>query len=201
MQWTKQAIVILVMMGSIIFPSFALADNYGIDDTQKATGGLLPTTIASQSSIPGVIGKVVAVGLSLIGILFFLLVLYAGFRWMIARGNTEDVTKAKDILEAAAIGLVLVLAAYAISSFVFTSLGAGDGGTKSAPVVAGNKCEGKSSDDVCDLNSTCQFVNGQITCQSNCERDRGKCGPAANCATKIEKNLCPGGGDNVCCKS
>jgi len=44
--------------------------------------------------------------------------IYGGFIWMIARGNEGEVTKAKDLIQAAIIGLVVVLAAYAITQFI-----------------------------------------------------------------------------------
>lgn len=100
-------------------PAIAAGD-YGLGKAREQAG--LPDTVAGERTIPGVVGKVVAAGLSLLGIVFFLLILYAGFIWMKARGSTEEVDKAKDIIEGAVIGLVLVTAAYAIANFVFTSL-------------------------------------------------------------------------------
>ena len=47
---------------------------------------------------------------------------------MTAAGNAERVDKAKTILTAASMGLVIVLSAYAITKFVFSSLGVGGGG-------------------------------------------------------------------------
>lgn len=121
-----------VIIGAGLFlPMLALADEYGIDKTAGAIGeDILPKTVAGGKTVPEVIGKVVGVGLSLVGLVFFGLTLYAGFRWMIAMGNTEDVEKAKETLIAAIIGLVIVLAAYAITSFVFSNLGST---TQSAP--------------------------------------------------------------------
>jgi len=47
-----------------------------------------------------------------------MLVIYGGFLWMTARGNEQQVTKAKDLIISAVIGLVIVLAAYAITAYV-----------------------------------------------------------------------------------
>lgn len=60
--------------------------------------------------------------LGLLGIVALLIILYAGFKWMKARGNDEEVTKAKQTLEAAVIGLVIILSAYGISAYVYTKL-------------------------------------------------------------------------------
>lgn len=71
-----------------------------------------------QTDLPSAIGKVIGVGLSLIGVIFLILMIYSGFLWMLARGNETEVTKAKDLIQAAIIGLIIVLAAYAITQYV-----------------------------------------------------------------------------------
>lgn len=102
--------------------SLVYADEYGVDTAVGQTGGLLVKSVAGRSTVPEIVGEVVKVALSFIGILFFGLMLYAGFVWMRAMGNTENVTRAKDIMEGAAIGIVIVLAAYALTTFVFERL-------------------------------------------------------------------------------
>lgn len=97
--------------------------NYGTKEVQQATGDSLPSKVAGEDNVSGVIGKVVQAMLGIIGIVFFLLILSAGFNWMIAQGNVEKVDKAKDTVTGAAIGLVIVMAAYAITNFVLSNLG------------------------------------------------------------------------------
>jgi len=48
--------------------------------------------------------------------------LYAGYNWMMARGDEEKVTKAKDTITRAIIGLLITIGAYAISFWVFDKL-------------------------------------------------------------------------------
>ncbi|MEI7620713.1 MAG: hypothetical protein WCJ57_04065 [Candidatus Falkowbacteria bacterium] len=60
--------------------------------------------------------------LSLLGVVFVGLIVYAGIIWMIARGDEKQVTKAKDIIRESLIGLIIVLGAYAISYFVINAL-------------------------------------------------------------------------------
>jgi hypothetical protein len=55
---------------------------------------------------------------SVMGLLFFLLMLYAGFLWMTAAGNPGQVDKAKRILISAVIGLLIVFFALAITYWV-----------------------------------------------------------------------------------
>lgn len=65
-----------------------------------------------------VVGQIIKSIILLIGVLFGVLVVYAGYLWMAARGNDEYVKRAKQILENAIIGLVIVIGAYAITTFV-----------------------------------------------------------------------------------
>jgi hypothetical protein len=51
-----------------------------------------------------------------------MLTLYAGWLWMTAAGDSKQTQKAKDILITAVVGLVILLSAYAISSFVIDNV-------------------------------------------------------------------------------
>ncbi|MFH1187262.1 MAG: hypothetical protein V1688_00180 [bacterium] len=62
--------------------------------------------------------------LSFLGVVFLGLIIYGGFVWMDARGNSEEVEKAKSIIINASIGLCIILASYAISSYIISRLAA-----------------------------------------------------------------------------
>jgi hypothetical protein len=57
--------------------------------------------------------------LGLLGIIAVALMLYAGFLWMTAGGNSEQVGTAKSIIINATIGLAVLLSAYTITYAVF----------------------------------------------------------------------------------
>jgi len=77
----------------------------------------------TQNSINPFIQTIIQVALSFLGIIFLILTIYGGFLWMTAAGNEEKVSKARKILTAAIIGLIIVVAAYAISTLVMSKLG------------------------------------------------------------------------------
>lgn len=68
------------------------------------------------------LGMLINVLLGLLGIIFLVLTIYAGFLWMTAGGDEKKVAKAKGIIITAVIGLVILLSAYAISTFVLEQL-------------------------------------------------------------------------------
>lgn len=97
-------------------------DPYGFDASAPDS---LKRGVAGGTTVPEVVGNIINIALSMIGIIFFLILVYAGFNWMIARGNAEQVDRSKNMIEGAVIGLIIVIAAYAITTFVFTSLDKG----------------------------------------------------------------------------
>lgn len=74
------------------------------------------------TDIPSAIGKIVGALLSFIGVVFLILMIYGGLTWMLARGNEQEVEKAKNLIIAAVIGLIIVLSAYAITSYIGLNL-------------------------------------------------------------------------------
>ena len=63
-------------------------------------------------------GSIIGTVLSFVGVLFLIMMIYAGIMWMTAQGNDQQVTKAKDLLINSIIGIIIIFAAYAITAFV-----------------------------------------------------------------------------------
>lgn len=110
------------------------------------------------------------IALSLVGILFFGMALYAGIRWMTAQGNEENVTKAKDTLEAAIIGLAIVFVAYAVSTFVFKALqGVNTNNGIEVTIDTSQDCATKSEGATCGQESDNKICNSDHQCVVYCE--------------------------------
>lgn len=92
---------------------------YGLEETAETAG--IPEGLR-EATPESLIGTIINVAFSLIGVIFLLLMVYGGFLWMTARGNQQQVTQAKDLIVAAVIGIVIVMLAYAITSFVLDAL-------------------------------------------------------------------------------
>ncbi len=86
------------------------------------SGGLGSAAATAQYSksatLDSVIGSVISIFLGLLGVIFLVLIVYGGYQWLIARGDEGRVELAKDTITRAIIGLVIVMAAYAISYYV-----------------------------------------------------------------------------------
>ena len=68
------------------------------------------------------VGTVIMGFLALLGIIFMVLLIYGGYNWMLARGNEEKIKKASGILRDAVLGMILILLAGAITSYILNRL-------------------------------------------------------------------------------
>lgn len=91
-------------------------------DLSNSLGTVNDETGLSDAGLEETLGTLINIALSLLGIVFLLLTLYAGWLWMTAAGDSKQTQKAKDILITAVVGLVILLSAYAISSFVIDNV-------------------------------------------------------------------------------
>lgn len=78
---------------------------------------VLPTGI-SKTELPTAAGNFIRVALTLVGTVFLALMIYGGFTWMTAQGAEDKITKAKETIIAASIGIAVILAAFAITTFI-----------------------------------------------------------------------------------
>ena len=77
---------------------------------------------AADASVGSIIAAVIKAVLGLLAVIFLVLMVFAGFKWMMAQGNEDQIKKSLETIKAAAIGLIIVLSAYAITYFIFTYL-------------------------------------------------------------------------------
>ena len=75
-------------------------------------------------SVPNLIGTIISAILGIVGSLALIMFIYGGIVWMTAAGNEQSVTKGKNILTWATLGLVVIFFSYAIVTFVIQTIGA-----------------------------------------------------------------------------
>jgi len=73
--------------------------------------------------IQNAVGAGIGIVLALVGLIFLILMVYAGVLWLTARGEQGQVDKARKIISTTVIGLILVISAYAITQLVVGRLG------------------------------------------------------------------------------
>jgi len=92
----------------------------GLDQTAKEVSAFKSSTGASfdKNFLQTKVGQIIGTVLAFIGVLFLLLMIYAGISWMLSEGNEQQVSKAKSLLINAIIGIIIVFSAYAITTFL-----------------------------------------------------------------------------------
>lgn len=115
--------LVAVNSASASFLNTKVKNNIGNDAQNVGSTAGYESTV----DLANVVSIVIQAFLGLLGVLFLVYMLYAGYNWMIAQGDEERVTKAKDTIQRAIIGLIIVIGAYAISYWVFDSLLKGTG--------------------------------------------------------------------------
>lgn len=117
----KNLIVFVILLGFVFV--LGIKANASVSSLlQEAGVGAKYQTDPQEADLISMIGKIIAVFLSLLGVLFMGLALYGGYLWMLARGNEEQVNKSKTLLRDAVIGLVIIVGAYAITYFVMATI-------------------------------------------------------------------------------
>lgn len=76
----------------------------------------------ADASLADIISGIIRVIMGVLGVIVVLIILWGGFIWMTAGGEPDKVDKAKKMIYSGIIGLIVILAAYAIASFVMSSL-------------------------------------------------------------------------------
>ena len=125
---------------AVIFfaPNFVFAQTVGTSDLGLSYGTALGLT---TTDIRTLIANIIRVALGLLGIVALLIIIYAGYLWMTAKGDDKQVDKAKTTMTNGVIGLAIILLAFAIVSFVISALlggGAGGGGYGNVNGSGGN---------------------------------------------------------------
>lgn len=111
----------LAILGLFLFSSsVVLAQSYGLDETIKEVPAYQAQANESydENFVATKVGDMIGLVLSFIGVLFLILTIYGGISWMTAGGNEQNVEKAKTIIINAIIGLLIVISAYTITSFI-----------------------------------------------------------------------------------
>lgn len=101
----------LVMSTPVLSQGLKNAGNL-LEQTGKQAGA------DTSQSVSDIVGIVIKAALSLVGLIFLVLMVYAGDMWMQAQGEEEKIKKARGIIISAIVGLILVLSAFALTNFI-----------------------------------------------------------------------------------
>lgn len=110
----KYLLILLVSFVTVPLVVFA----GGIKDTKNLGIVADSAGVKENSDLATVVGTIINVALSVVGLVFLILMVYGGYLWLTSRGDETQIDKSKDIIRSSIIGLVIVLSAYAITVLV-----------------------------------------------------------------------------------
>jgi hypothetical protein len=114
-KFVLSSIIISGLLSSVVVFAAPNINELTQDVAQKSGYDAVGT---NEFTLSESVGKVIRVLLSLVGTIFLILMIYAGFLWMTAQGEEAKVTKALGIFKTSIMGLIIVLAGYGLTTFI-----------------------------------------------------------------------------------
>ena len=115
----KTSFILGIVITAVITFSYANICEAGFSINECPQGTVcLDNPLGSDVTPQTFIGDVIRAILGIVGSLALALFIYGGFLWMTAAGNAEQVTKGKNTLIWATLGLIIIFSSYALVRFV-----------------------------------------------------------------------------------
>lgn len=133
---TKKVKLFIFVFGLIVF---AVGANFALAQADFGTEEVASTISLTQSDPREIIGRIIQIALSFLGVIALLLIMYAGFLWTTSNGDEDKISQAKQILKNAVIGLIIILSAWGITTFILTKLFGATNGNTGSSVSYANK--------------------------------------------------------------
>jgi len=118
----KQVIFLILLVVILVLPYFVFAQNPALEGLERIQPDSGYAEADSENNFATIAGTIVGGFLSILGIIFISLMIYGGLNWMMASGDEEKLTRAKNTIRRAIIGVVIVIGSYAIWNFVLLKL-------------------------------------------------------------------------------
>jgi hypothetical protein len=118
----KQVVGFLFVFFAVTFLLFLTSTALAQDMTQ-GLGQFTNETGLSATPLPVLIGRIVRIVISFLGLIAVVIVLYGGFIWMTSGGDTDKIDRAKKLMRAGLIGLLIIVLAYALATFIIYLIG------------------------------------------------------------------------------
>jgi len=118
----KQVLGFLFIFFTVAF-LFFLTSTALAQDMNQGLGQFTNETGLPATPLPVLIGRIVRIFIGFLGLIAVVIVLYGGFIWMTSGGDSDKIDKAKKLMRAGLIGLLIIVLAYALATFVIYLIG------------------------------------------------------------------------------
>lgn len=111
-------LVVFTIAAFLALPALTMAQpDWGFNEVNTGLNNTLQDTDPRT-----MVGSIINIALGFMGVIAVVILLIGGFKWMTAGGNEDKVSEAKKMLGYGVIGLVIVLAAWGVATFVVDSI-------------------------------------------------------------------------------
>ena len=116
--------------GGLLLPSVSLANGDGesllVNERQiiqhdQALQESAGFPNANQTTVSQIVANIIRTIIGFTGVIFVVLMVWGGLMWMSSAGSEDKISKAKKLIAAGIIGLVITISAYAITSLVLST--------------------------------------------------------------------------------
>ncbi|MDD5290453.1 MAG: hypothetical protein PHT40_04680 [Patescibacteria group bacterium] len=170
MKKNKLLIYLFLIASALLFflgqESVALAVGASTAAEEGLDAAASVANLTSKTEAIELAGNIVRTVLGFLGLIFIILVLYAGFVRMTAQGDAAKVKHSTDLIKSAIIGLIIIFASYILTLFVIRAISGS---------IAGS--EGDSA-----TRGTCAEINGSCYPLADCPAGTASFG-VKNCQT------------------
>jgi hypothetical protein len=117
-----------------------------------------------------VVGRIINIAMLFLGVIAVGIIIFAGFKWMMAGGEEEKINSAKKTLKNGVIGLIIVLSSWGIATFILGKIMDSTGNSSSNTGCA----SGEVVECGCDGVKTCIDGSWGLCVGSNCSPGSGE---------------------------
>ena len=119
---TKYGISALTV-AAFTLPSIVAAQDLSLGLEYAGSTGL------GSTDLRDIVNNFIRVLLGFLGLIAVIIILVGGFQWMTAMGDDKKIEGAKGLIKAGVTGLIIILAAYSISTFAINTIMTATGNT------------------------------------------------------------------------
>lgn len=121
----------LLLVISLFSFNFVLAADFGNMDRivdkdgnlqDKASQTIVKDTLNTEKTVPEMVSSIIKIALGLFGTVALVFVIWGGVDWLLSKGDPTKIKKARDRMVAAAVGLAIIAASYAITDFIIAQI-------------------------------------------------------------------------------
>ncbi|HZJ41332.1 MAG TPA: IPT/TIG domain-containing protein [Candidatus Saccharimonadales bacterium] len=210
----KKLISLLLLIAGIFAWRLVFAQDFGTNAVNTGLNGALAGGDPREMA-----GRIINVALGFLGVIALGLIIYAGFLWMTSNGEEDKISQAKKILVSASIGLAIILASWAIATFVISKLSGAINGNNNGictngqvsscecggsrvcvndswGLCVGSDCSTNPHQTSCDAdvsNQTCDVGNNMCAPQDYCDNScvcQPKAGTGESCDADVSNQTC-----------